>query len=96
MSEPAPLNLSIGDCMELYDCDFEDCDSETADQVMMVEGLPVAVLCAEHMAEVNDKVKDDSHKISLDVHFHKHTIVSLVEPTTLLGEQYVAGNPLAN
>lgn len=84
--------------MEEFDtyCDFEDCDSEDADQLMVVGGNPVATLCSDHMAEVHAKTDDDSHKISLDIHFHKHTIVSLVEPQVALGQQYVAGNPLAN
>lgn len=56
-------------------CDFEDC-TEDGTQAMLVGTEPVAVLCDTHQEEALSK--QETHSIALDVHFHKHVIVSLV------------------
>lgn len=61
---------------DTYPCDFSDCTVENANRVMMVGEDPVAVLCDKHEAMIQE---DPSKKVSLDVHYHRHTVVSLVD-----------------
>lgn len=80
-----------------YPCDFIDCEEEDAKRLMVVEGQPMAVLCDEHMERIETQTKDNTHKVALDIHFHKHTIVDLVtsdfEPLEA-GAEYMDGAPI--
>lgn len=80
-SDNGPSIPLKGDSMEPVPCDFEDCESEEAQHLMIVKGGdPIGVLCDEHHALVTEKTEDGSHKLSVDIHFHKHTTISLVTP----------------
>ena len=69
-------------------CDFEGCDND-ADQLMVVDDRPVAILCPGCMDRVHEATDAETHKVGLDIHLHRHSIVTLVDQREALGQMYM-------
>ena len=82
------------------DCDWvEDCEMPGTNLVAVApeEGMapqPVGFLCGHHNDILKREVHEGDKKMSLDIHFHRHTIIGVVsdeEDRLVSGERYAQG-----